>query len=102
MPATSETQSGGQFDNHRGFTLAAHILFASFGSGAVLFNLDSRESHRLNLTGASVIGLLDGRHDISAIINSLARENGVQQDLIKADVVSFIEDLINRGWIDDQ
>jgi hypothetical protein len=84
------------------YTLAPQILFASFGQGGVIFNLETRESHQLNAAGASVIGLLDGRRSVGAIIDILSRENGVQQDVIKADVADYIEDIINRGWIDDR
>ncbi len=82
------------------FTLAAHILFAAFGEGGVVFNLDTRESHRLNPTAASVVGMLSGSHTVEKIIDTLSKENRVTAVAVENDVASFLKDIINRGWID--
>jgi len=79
--------------------LAEPMLFASFGQGGIVFNLDTREVHRLNPTGASVLGLLDGRRDVGAIIEALSRENEAPRETVAADVERFLEDIMKRGWI---
>jgi len=87
-------------DGRQIYTLGAQIRFASFGLGGVIFNLDTRESHRLNPTGASVVGLLDGHRSVNAIIYSLTSENSVNAGVVNSDVECFLNDIINRGWID--
>ncbi len=88
--------------DQQAYVLSPQILFAAFQDGGVMFNLDTRESHCLNPTAANVVALLDGRHSVSAIIDSLAVENGVKNAAVKTDVVSFLKDIINRGWINDE
>ncbi len=87
-------------DGRNAFALAAHILFASFGEGGVVFNLDTRESHRLNPTAARVVGLLTGRRTVGNIIDLLSRENRMNADEVKTDVEKFLKDILDRGWID--
>ena len=81
------------------FELAAHILFATFGKGGVVFNLHTRESLRLNPTGASVVELLDGRHSTGDIIQRLSEENRMTAGDIKSDIEHFLKDIKNRGWV---
>jgi hypothetical protein len=102
MQTIGKTEKRCLVEGSRVYTLAPQILFASFGRGGVIFNLDTRESHCLNPTGASVIGLFDGRRNVSAIIDILAQESGVQPDAINIDVARFLVDIMNRGWIDDR
>lgn len=88
-------------EGRRVYALAGHMLFAAFDSGGVLFNLENRESHRLNPTGASVVGLLDGRRNVSTVTAVLSRENGLEACAAKADIERFLTDMLNRGWIHD-
>jgi len=87
--------------NRQVYTLSPQVLFASFEAGGVIFNLETRESNCLNLIAADVIALLDGHRDVSAIIDTLSVENGIDPQLVRKDVESFLMDIINRGWIDE-
>ncbi|MCP3951971.1 MAG: PqqD family protein [Desulfobacterales bacterium] len=99
MQTTGNTNKRFILDGQQVYTLSAHILFATFGQGGVIFNLDTRESLRLNPTAASVIKLLNGHRSISAITDILSQKSDVKMDRLKTDVAYFIEDIINRGWI---
>jgi hypothetical protein len=83
------------------YTLSGQILFALFEDGGVIFNLETRESNRLNPTAAQVVALIDGHRDVNAIIAALAAENGGDIQVIRKDVESFLKAIANRGWIDE-
>ena len=87
-------------DRKAPLTLAGHIRYASFGQGAVVFELDTRQSHSLNHTAAIVIDLALRGHTVDSIVGRLALENPAGAEQTGTDVNRFLGDMINRGWID--
>ena len=94
------TEKNAPLQNSEGPVLAAHILFASFGNGGVVFNVKTRESNHLNASAASIISLLQNSHTVKEIAAVLSKANRIREGEIKTDVKDFLEDLTHRGWID--
>jgi len=80
-------------------SLKEHIIYASFDEGGVLFNLEDRVTHELNLTGAGVLDLLDGRRDLQDLVRAYSLKCGQSEDVIKNDIIDFLQDLMERGWV---
>ena len=81
------------------FRLRDEILCSFFEEGCVVFHLKDRVSHEINRTGASIVGLLDGKRDVGGLIQMIAQEYGRQEEAIREDVTDFLENLMKRGWV---
>jgi len=101
MQIKIETENKHMIDSQQVFTLAPQVLFTSFGQGGIIFDLGTRESRHLNPTAANVIGLLNGRRNVRAIIDMLSMENDVKVQVLKEDVARFLIDVTKRGWINE-
>ncbi|MGA1790287.1 MAG: PqqD family protein [bacterium] len=81
------------------YCLKDHILCAVCRDGAVAFNVKDRMSYELNLTGARILHLLDGKRDIKDVIHDFAGLYEYPEDLVKEDVMDFLKNLMERGCI---
>ncbi|HEY3348126.1 MAG TPA: GeoRSP system PqqD family peptide chaperone [Nitrospirota bacterium] len=54
--------------------------------------------HQLNILGAEIWKLLDGR-DESAVVDEIAKAFEMDRPTIESDVHNFLTDLADRGWI---
>lgn len=55
--------------------------------------------HQLNLLGGMIWNLCDGHRTLEHIVKELHQEFDVERDLLQADIQTFIDDLIERGWL---
>ncbi len=55
--------------------------------------------HQLNLLGGMIWNLCDGTRTIDGIVAELQREFDVDEEVVRADVQAFIDDLIERKWL---
>jgi coenzyme PQQ biosynthesis protein PqqD len=53
----------------------------------------------LNPTGAAILKLCDGEHSLSAIIASLAAEFRSDEDVLRVEVLNFVQGLLDRGLL---
>jgi coenzyme PQQ biosynthesis protein PqqD len=53
----------------------------------------------LNPTGAAILKLCDGEHALSAIIAALAVEFQSDADVLRVEVLSFVQGLLDRGLL---
>jgi len=67
-------------------------------SGTVILLL-SGMMHQLNLVGGLIWQECDGNRTLSEISAGLAREFAVDPQEVEADVVEFVADLAERGWL---
>jgi hypothetical protein len=77
-----------------------HILVAAFEEGGVVFDVNSRQSHMINGTGADILGLMDGQMTFKTLVNELNTQYEKDEAEIRDDMEHFIADLIQRDWID--
>ncbi len=80
-------------------SLKENILDAAFEDGGVLFDLHDRVSMAVNRTGMGILGLLDGKRDVRQVAGNLAVIYQKQEDEVKHDVVAFLSNLLEKGWI---
>lgn len=100
MESVQKPETELSVDKNGPMVLAGHVLYASFGQGAVVFELDTRQSHRLNHTAANVMDLVLHGQTVDTIVEHLAVENPAGAKQTGTDVKRFIVDIIKRGWID--
>ena len=55
--------------------------------------------HQLNLLGGMIWTLCDGSRSVDQLVSELLTEFDVDAETLKADVLEFIEDLHERGWL---
>ena len=67
-------------------------------SGTVILLL-SGMMHQLNLVGGLIWQQCDGEQTAADIARGLAREFSVEYEEVEADVVEFVADLAERGWL---
>lgn len=61
--------------------------------GGVLLDVRHGQMFCLNLVGAKIIQLLERGYDESRIADKISRDYGVSRELVRADVIEFIEAL---------
>ena len=87
------------FSGNQIFCLKDSILSAIFDDGGVVFELDSRDCHELNQTGAKILSLLDRRRSIEEVVLVLAEMLNESKEIIKRDTEEFLKDVVKRGWV---
>jgi pyrroloquinoline quinone biosynthesis protein D len=53
----------------------------------------------LNPTGAAILKLCDGQHTLSAIVGALAIEFQGDADVLRVEVLTFVQGLLDRGLL---
>lgn len=66
--------------------------------GTVLL-IVSGTMHQLNMVGGTIWQLVDGSRSKEQIVDQLAAEYDVERSELEEDVISFVEDLVQRGWL---
>lgn len=69
-------------------------------SGTVILLL-SGMMHQLNLVGGMIWQHCDGEKTVQDIAALLASEFAVEQGAVEADVIEFVADLAERGWLNN-
>ncbi len=55
--------------------------------------------HQLNLVGGRIWGYCDGTRTLDGVIDEMAAEFEVERGELAADVEAFVDDLLQRGWL---
>jgi pyrroloquinoline quinone biosynthesis protein D len=55
--------------------------------------------HQLNLVGGQIWGLCDGQRSLGDLVDALAAEFEVEREVLADDVQTFVDDLLQRGWL---
>lgn len=63
----------------------------------VLFNLEDRQLHQLNDTGAATWSILQTPHRVGDVVEELSRRYGVRTEDVRADVLALVESLREEG-----
>jgi GeoRSP system PqqD family protein len=70
------------------------------GDEGTLILVDGGQIFELNLLGADIWKLCDGERTVEGIIASLLNEYDVSREELESDVVSFLEEMRERGWLE--
>lgn len=77
-----------------------HVVYRAFVKETVVLNLKTGKYHGLNPTGGRMLEVLTKAESIGAATAELAAEYGQSQDQVERDVLSFCDDLVERGLIE--
>ncbi len=55
--------------------------------------------HQLNLVGGYIWNLCDGSRSLDDVVETLASEFDVHDEVLRHDVEAFVNDLVGRGWL---
>lgn len=66
--------------------------------GTVLL-IVSGTMHQLNMVGGTIWQLADGSRSMDQITDDLADDYDVDRSELEEDVSSFVDDLVQRGWL---
>jgi len=69
------------------------IRSAETQDGAVLLDVHHGQMFCLNVVGAKILELMRRGYDETRIADEISRDYGVNQDVVRADVLEFIETL---------
>lgn len=61
--------------------------------GGILLDVHHGQMFCLNVTGAKILELMQRGHDESQIADEISRDYGVDREVVRADVIEFIETL---------
>lgn len=75
------------------FRMADTIRSAQTPDGAVLLDVHHGQMFCLNVVGAKILELMRKGYDESHIADEISRDYGVNQEVVRADVLEFIETL---------
>jgi pyrroloquinoline quinone biosynthesis protein D len=69
------------------------------GDEGTVILLISGMMHQLNLLGGMIWNLCDGSRGVTQLVADLQPEFDVDHETLRADVLEFIDELIERGWL---
>lgn len=75
------------------FRLSATIRRADTPDGGILLDIHHGQIFCLNVVGAKVLELMQRGYEESRIADEISRDYGVNQEIVRADVIEFIETL---------
>ncbi len=86
-------------DNSKPIANSVIVLREEFDDWAILFDPDAGEGFGLNPVSVLIWKCLDGEHTIQDIMAKLREECDDVPDEAEDNVRSFIEDLVERGYV---
>ena len=66
--------------------------------GTVLL-IVSGTMHQLNMVGGTIWQLADGSRSMDQITDDLVEDYDVDRSELEEDVINFVDDLVQRGWL---
>ena len=75
------------------------VLAKSSGGSLVLLDIDSGEYFSTNDVGALIWDLTDGVRSVSTIVSAVAAEYDVELDVVEADVMELVDELIRESLL---
>ena len=64
--------------------------------------MDAGQIFELNLLGADIWKLCDGRRKLAGIVDELLKEYDVEREELERDVRVFLEEMKERGWLETE
>jgi coenzyme PQQ synthesis protein D (PqqD) len=77
-----------------------HVVFRGFATETVVLNLETGKYHGLNPTGGRMLEVLEKTPNVAEAATKLAAQFGVPLDEIRRDLLTFCEDLAERGLLE--
>ena len=83
------------------FKLSDDVRYRVIDKEAVLLRLEAGKVHALNEVGARIVDLIDGNRPLGKIIDTMSQEYEVGLEDLRADVIRFIETLLDGGVVEE-
>jgi hypothetical protein len=83
------------------FKLSDDVRYRVIDNEAVLLRLEAGKVHALNEVGARILDLIDGNRPLGEILATLSREYEVGLEELEADVIRFLETLLDGGVVEE-
>lgn len=75
------------------FRISDTIRRTQTGDGGILLDVHHGRMFRLNVVGAKILELVQRGYDESCIAEEISRDYGASKEVVRADVIEFIETL---------
>ena len=75
------------------FRLSDTIRRTETADGGILLDVHHGQMFCLNVVGAKILELMQQGYDESRIADEISRDYGVNKDVVRVDVIEFIENL---------
>lgn len=72
------------------------IRATTTADGGVLMDVHRGQMFCLNVVGAKVLGLMQKGYDESRVADEISRDYGVNEEIVRRDVIEFIKSLKNN------
>lgn len=80
-------------------TVPKDILFSGLQGESVILNLNSESYFGLDEVGTRFLTLLSGAESIQAAYDALLEEYDVEPDVLRRDVISLLDELVEQGLV---
>lgn len=80
--------------------LPDHVVYRSFAEETVILNLETARYHGLNRSGGYMLAVLEQSHNLGAAAETIAEHYDEELDIVSADLITFCEDLLDRGLLE--
>jgi hypothetical protein len=77
-----------------------HVVYRGFATETVVLNLDTGKYHGLNPTGGRMLEELEKTPNLEEAAGKLSQQFGVALDEVRQDLLTFCEDLAERGLLE--
>jgi hypothetical protein len=83
------------------FCRCGDIRYRIIDDEAVVVRQEAGEVLGLNQTAARLLDLIDAKSTVSDLIDTLAKEFTIERTALERDVMSFLQELLNAGVIEE-
>ena len=79
--------------------LNEEFIVRKLGDELLILSIDGDELHTLDEIGTLIWHSINGENSIGDIIDNIFQEYEVEKDIVKKDVLAFVNELISRNLI---
>lgn len=79
--------------------ISEDIVVEEVGGEKVVIRPEAAKVNTLNETAAKVLGLIDGKRSVKAIINEIANFYSVEKDIVEKDMIELLSKLEEKKII---
>src|SRR5215213_7187363 len=79
--------------------VADDVLISNLQEESVILNLNSERYFGLDNVGTRMLSVLNNADSIEAACESLAAEYDIDRDVLQADLIALVENLLHQGLV---
>jgi len=81
-------------------TLPEEVLVSGLEEESVLLNLESEHYYGLDEVGTRMFSVLTTSNSIEAAFETLIKEYDVDQEVLRQDLISLVDQLVSKGLVE--